>query len=98
MAKCKKGKIWDNKIKKCRVPSTNEKRIMNRHKEDVKTAKNFGTMTGAAAGATLGSKTGVGGMALGTIVGGLYGRAKSKKSVNKKYKKAGIKVPSRRKK
>ena len=98
MAKCKKGKIWDNKIKKCRNASTNEKRIMNRYKEDVKTAKSFGTMTGAAAGATLGSKAGVKGMALGAIVGGLSGRAKGKKSVNKKYKKSGIKVPSRRKK
>ena len=105
MSKCKEGQIWDSKIKECRTPTTNEKRIANRYKEDIKTAKQFGTLTGSGAGMVSGKI--VGGKAKGNksklaimagsaLTGALVGRYKAKKSVEKKYKKAGIDVPSRK--
>ena len=105
MAKCKKGKIWDTKIKKCRAPNKDEKITMTKYKTDVKTSKEFGAMAGAGTGMSIGTAigskvskkaAGVGGI-IGTVIGGAYGSYKGKKHVDKQYKKAGIKVPSRKK-
>ena len=99
MAKCKKGKIWDSKIRDCRVPTTNEKRVMNKYKSGSSTAKELGTYAGMASGMAAGSLTKNKAAKVGSVVvGALVGRYKAKKKYDKKVKEAGVKVPSRKKK
>jgi len=99
MAKCKKGEIWDSKIKDCRTPSSDEKKTMIKYKQDSSVAKELGTYAGIASGIAAGSvtKNKKASMAL-PIVGALVGRYKAKKKYDKKVKDSGLKVPSRKKK
>ena len=91
MAKCKKGTIWDNESGKCRVPTKSEKVEMANWKGAKKDASKFGILTGAPAGAVVGSIAAKGvksgkGKVLTTLAGALGGALIGRHRAIKKQK------------
>ena len=103
--KCKKGEVFDIKIKACRISTRKDRIEQAAEKGAYNPAKSYGTSRGAAAGASAysayrkaGKKKGsVSALIASTVAGALYGRHKAIKMQKKRDKELGIKkAPSRK--
>ena len=103
--KCKKGEVFDIKIKACRKSTRKDRIEQAAEKGAYDPAKSYGTQMGGAAGATayslsrkVGNKKGSVPLLLAsTVAGALYGRHKAIKMQKKRDKELGIKkAPSRK--